>query len=79
MCGVDRTVTDVADSNLCGEDDCYKEDMAANGWRCCRCETENYGGSQTCTTPVQDMDRIVPCNHNVDTPSEVSFCYSFID
>ncbi|KAF1971107.1 hypothetical protein BU23DRAFT_441081, partial [Bimuria novae-zelandiae CBS 107.79] len=37
MCGVERTVTDVADSNLCYRQECYLRDMVQRGWRCHIC------------------------------------------
>lgn len=43
MCGVDRTVTDVVDSNLCGDMEYYYQDLVDRGWICYICWNSNYG------------------------------------
>ncbi|OCK86991.1 uncharacterized protein K441DRAFT_20263 [Cenococcum geophilum 1.58] len=65
MCGVDRTVTDVADSNLCGRDECYRQDMVDRGWHCHICYHNNFNGNFYCTNPLNNMGRMEPCGHRV--------------
>ncbi|KAH7231625.1 uncharacterized protein BKA55DRAFT_653598 [Fusarium redolens] len=37
MCANGRSVTAVADPNLCGKRGCYLADLKAYGWTCCHC------------------------------------------
>ena len=70
MCGVERTVTDVADSNLCGENACYLADLVRQGWWCHVCERRNPPGGYICQAPWNNMGTIEPCGHQVCT----TFC-----
>lgn len=52
MCGSERTVTDVADAGLCGDEDCYIKDLQARGWKCCDCKQKNDAGARHCKKNV---------------------------
>jgi hypothetical protein len=42
MCGVERTITDMADSNLCGDIEYYYQDLVNRGWICYIYQNSNY-------------------------------------
>lgn len=64
MCGLERTVTDVADSNLCGDIECYYQDLVNRGWICHICRNSNYG-LRHCEGTVLGRRGQSPCEHQV--------------
>src|SRR5215469_5556187 len=66
MCG-SRTTEQVADPDLCGDDQCYFDELKANGWTCCRCGEPNNrmdgcigppGGNMSCPHFVCTLCRL---------------------
>lgn len=67
MCGLERTVTDVAEDRPCGDSDCYIEDLVEIGWKCCECSAHNYYNTRFCkgVVLIGRNQSPVECQHYV--------------